>query len=394
MPNLQVEPADHCPQPFRQFVVKLHSRCNLACDYCYVYTMSDQRWEDRPRVMPRFLVDHTARRIAEHVVEHRLDKVELIIHGGEPLLAGVDAIEYLVSTVRSAVPAPVRVSVQTNGTLLDQTYLELFRRLEIRVGVSLDGGPAANDRHRFRHNGTGTYHDVRAALRRMDPAPFRPLFLGLLCTVNLANDPVDTYEALLEFAPPRVDFMLPHGNWTSTPPGLVSTSISTPYADWLIAVFDRWYGAPNRETGVRIFDEIINVLLGGHSRLEGIGLSPAGMIVIETDGMIEQSDILASSFEGAAATGLHVARDPFDAALRLPDVRARQNGVSGLSARCRGCDIRTVCGGGLRAHRFRAGGGSPVFDNPSVYCADLYRLITHIRLTIAENLAVLREGTG
>jgi uncharacterized protein len=168
----------------------------------------------------------------------------------------------------------------------------------------------------------------------------------------------------------------------------------TPYADWLIAVFDRWYGAPARETGVRIFEEIINVLLGGHSRLEGIGLSPAAMVVIETDGSIERSDTLASAFEGAAATGLHVSRDPLDAALRPADARDRQDNTRGLSGPCRACEIRAVCGGGLRAHRFRAGGSGTGFDNPSVYCADLYRLITYIRARLAADVAGVRRRVG
>ena len=37
--------------PFQQFIVKLHSRCNLSCDYCYVYHHVDQSWRDRPPVM-------------------------------------------------------------------------------------------------------------------------------------------------------------------------------------------------------------------------------------------------------------------------------------------------------------------------------------------------------
>ena len=32
------------PTPFRQFIVKIHSRCDLACDHCYVYATPDQRW--------------------------------------------------------------------------------------------------------------------------------------------------------------------------------------------------------------------------------------------------------------------------------------------------------------------------------------------------------------
>lgn len=31
---------------FMEFVVKIHSRCNPACDYCYVYDMADQSWRE------------------------------------------------------------------------------------------------------------------------------------------------------------------------------------------------------------------------------------------------------------------------------------------------------------------------------------------------------------
>jgi hypothetical protein len=37
--------------PLRQFVHKVHSRCHLACDYCYVYQAADQGWRGRPMVM-------------------------------------------------------------------------------------------------------------------------------------------------------------------------------------------------------------------------------------------------------------------------------------------------------------------------------------------------------
>ena len=41
------------PTAFRQFILKVHSRCNLACDYCYVYTSPDQSWRRRPSRMSR-----------------------------------------------------------------------------------------------------------------------------------------------------------------------------------------------------------------------------------------------------------------------------------------------------------------------------------------------------
>ena len=41
------------PTPFREFVLKIHSRCTLACDYCYMYELADKTWRLRPRRMPR-----------------------------------------------------------------------------------------------------------------------------------------------------------------------------------------------------------------------------------------------------------------------------------------------------------------------------------------------------
>jgi uncharacterized protein len=222
-------------------------------------------------------------------------------------------------------------------------------------------------------------------LRELASPEFRSLFAGLLCTIDLANEPVRTYDALAGFRPPVIDFLLPHGNWTRPPPGILTGSALTPYADWLLAIFDRWYDAPRRKTGIRVFEEIINVLLGGCSRVEGIGTSAGAMVVIETDGMIEQSDMLTSAFEGASATGMHVSSDSFDDVLSSP----RSSWLrAGLAGQCRSCELRAACGGGLFAHRYRAGNG---FDNPSVYCADLYRLITVIRGRLANDLRELRQ---
>jgi uncharacterized protein len=362
------------PLPFREFIVKVHSRCDLACDYCYMYEMADQSWRSQPRVIQAETADLIARRIGEHAQAHALDQVSLILHGGEPLLAGGGLIKRLVSATREAAGPGVSVdaSVQTNGVGLSDDYLRLFSELSVRVGVSLDGDADAHNRHRRFRSGRASYPQVAAALARLQEYP--RLFSGLLCTIDLRNDPIETYEALVGWNPPRIDFLLPHGTWSQPPPQRVPDPAVTPYADWLIRVFDHWY--PKPRTRIRLFEEIMHLLLGGTAHSEAVGLSPARMVVIETDGSIEQTDTLKVAFDGAPATGLHMARDPFDAALRLPAVAARQIGEDALSAQCRACPIRRVCGGGLYAHRYREGAG---FANPSVYCPDLMALIGHIR---------------
>jgi uncharacterized protein len=372
------------PVPFREFIVKIHSRCDLACDYCYMYEMADQSWRDQPRRMSHEIAERTAMRIGEHARAHRLRSVALILHGGEPLLAGRDLIAHLVTAVRNAAGPAVMVnaSVQTNAVGLDDAYLRLFDELDIRVGVSLDGATGAHDRHRRFPSGRGSHAAVSDGLRRLTDSSYRRLFSGLLCTIDLRNDPIRTYEALVAFEPPKIDFLLPHGTWASPPPGRVRGAAEAPYADWLITVFEHWYPAPR--TRIRLFEEIMHLILGGESASEMVGLAPSSLVVIETDGSVEQGDALKVAYHGAPATGLHVTRDRLDDALLLPGIAARQLGERALSADCRACSIKRVCGGGLYAHRYRPRTG---FANPSVYCPDLMQLIGHIRAAMRAGIS-------
>ncbi|OJF10086.1 FxsB family cyclophane-forming radical SAM/SPASM peptide maturase [Couchioplanes caeruleus] len=362
-------------QAFREFVLKVHQRCNLACDYCYVYELADQSWRDRPAAMDRTVWQAAARRIGEHARIHDLTRVDIVLHGGEPLLAGRSALIALITDVRAAVPG-ARFSTQTNGALLDAPMLAALAAHGVRIGVSLDGPPEHHDRHRRHRDGRGSHLLAARALRLLAG---HPAYAGILCTIDPATDPVAVYESLMTYRPPAIDLLLPHANWANPPgPG---------YAEWLIAVFDRWYGAPRRETGIRLFEELINLVLGGTSRSDQVGLSPVAVVVIESDGTIEQGDSLKSTYPGAGATGLTVFDHDFDAAARHPGIVARQSGRAALAESCLACPVHDICGGGHYAHRWHPGGG---FRNPSVYCAELRRLIDHVGARVAADLRGIR----
>ncbi len=361
--------AGHQPVPFRQFILKVHSRCNLSCSYCYVYEMADQGWLRLPKQMTEPVSRLAVERIAEHAERHALASVDIILHGGEPLLAGADWLADLIGSLHARVPARVNVAIQTNGTLLSRPMLETLKSLGAGVGVSLDGDADATGRHRRYASGRNSFDAVADGLRLLGSPEFRDCYSGILCTIDVRNDPVATYEALVSFSPPALDLLLPHANWSSPAPG-------SGYADWLISVFERWYGAPRQETRIRLFSELIQLVLGQPGALEGLGLLPSTLVVVDTDGSVRQLDSLSSAYAGAADTGLHVASSSFDDALHHPTTVARQIGAAALSAQCLSCQVMEICGGGLYPHRYRAGAG---FRNPSVYCEDLFRLITHVR---------------
>ncbi|MDX3451038.1 FxsB family radical SAM/SPASM domain protein [Streptomyces sp. ME02-8801-2C] len=375
------------PVPVHQFTLKVHSRCNLTCTYCYIYHGRDESWRGHPPQVSTSVMRQTAHRIAEHARAHELSEVRIALHGGEPLLSGPGVLVDYVRTIRTALPADcvLRATVQSNGTLLTEQALTRLAQEGIRVGLSLDGGTPAFNRRRVDHAGRPSWRRAVRAARLLARNP--QSYAGILCTVDVTADPGEVYRSLAALRPPMLDLLLPHGNWSNPPPGLpvrapeaarTGDRGATPYGDWLAAVFDLWWNSRSGEgppPRIRIFSEIIALLLGLPSTLEAVGLSPTAAIVVETDGEIEQLDSLKQTYEGAVVTGLDVFRNTFDESLDHPGVSARQIGVAALGAVCRTCPVMAVCGGGNYAHRYREGSG---FRHPSVYCHDLERLIRHV----------------
>jgi uncharacterized protein len=276
--------------PFRQFVLKIHSRCDLACDHCYVYEHADQSWRGRPTVISPETVAKAGERIAEHARDHGLPEVRVILHGGEPLLAGAAALSSIVQGLRRAVEPVCRLDlrIHTNGVRLDAGLCELFRTERVQVGISLDGDRAANDLHRRYANGRSSYDQVLRAVGLLRGERYREIYAGLLATIDIRSDPVAVYRALAALEPPNLDFLLPHGTWDNPPPGAGERG-TTRYADWLTAVFGEWT-RDGRRVPIRMFESIIETSYGGVSGTESLGLAPSDVAVIETDGTIEQAD--------------------------------------------------------------------------------------------------------
>ena len=357
-----------------QYVLKVCSRCDLACDHCYVYEHADQSWRAKPKIITEATASQAAWRIREHAKIHQLDAVHVVLHGGEPLLLGHDGLRGVISTLRSLIDPVTQLDlrVHTNGVLLDEKLCALFADYAVQVGVSLDGDRTSNDRHRRFSNGRSSYSEVGRALELLRKPEYRHVYAGILCTVDVRNDPIVVYEALLAEAPPRVDFLLPHATWERPPYRPPGTQ--TPYAAWLARVYSRWV-ADGRPMPVRFFDSLLAAWEGRPSQSEAAGLDPVDLLVIDTDGAWEQTDSLKTAYEKAPATGLDVFAHSVDEAMTHPGVAGRQAGIAALCSICRECPMVRACGGGLYTHRYKSDNG---FDNPSVYCEDLKVIIPQI----------------
>jgi uncharacterized protein len=380
--------------PVETYILKVASRCNLNCTYCYVYNMGDESYRSQPRRMARDTVSALLSRVATYCGEQDLHEVTFIFHGGEPLLAGTDFFRHFVAVANAVLQPHVLPSfaLETNGTLLTTEWLELFQELGINFGISLDGPRAINDANRLDRRGGGSYAKVRRAIDTvLADRRFEQLFGGVLTVVNLAADPVGLYHHYREIGLHRCDFLLPDGTYDHPPSQWRSDGEGTPYADWLIAVFDEWFDEDS-SLSIRIFDEIIGLLFCSAPGTDALGGGQNGLLVIETDGGIEPVDVLKICGPSFTKLDLNVHRNEIRDACAVELVQAYQKGAAGLCATCLACPVVAICGGGYLPHRYSSLNG---FANPSVYCRDLMKLITHIRDRVLATIpAATRQKLG
>lgn len=363
--------------PFHTFLVKVASRCNINCTYCYIYNRADSRWQRQPHYMSPATAATAMRRIAEHVQQHDKNSAAIILHGGEPLLVGSDRLETYARIIADAfadLNVRLTVGMQSNGLLFDERLGDLMMRWGISIGISIDGPPEINDKSRLDHHGRPTSGDLERKLSLLTSPKYRPLFTGFLTVIDIKSDPVDVVRYLLNFAPPSIDFLFPLDNHDRRPPGKACFE-STPYGDWLIRAFDYW-ACQNTPTRIRIFEALLGLSAGSHSIVETFGTGPVDLVVVETNGEIEGVDSLKAVFNGATALGFNVFDHDFDEVGGHVAVKARQAGVHSLPLICRGCALVRVCGGGYYPNRYSQANG---FANPSVYCHDIAKLIQHLQ---------------
>ena len=383
---------------FNTFLIKIASRCNIDCDYCYMYHHVDQSWLRRPRFMSNDTVMALAEQVAAYARLMELPHVTFLLHGGEPLLAGKARIMAFVDVIRSTFEritpdTELEFSMQTNGILITAEWLELFERIGLTFGVSLDGDQTANDRHRLDNRGRSSFSKVEAALRLIDTHPSgKKTFRGILAVMDIRNDPLVTFRFLTKFNPPRLDFLFPEGTHDNPPPHI--SSESSHYANWLIPIFDEWFKTQSK-VRLRLFENLLDVLLGGRSQTEGTGEGHLNLLTIETDGEIEDVDLMKAAYEGGGRF-IQTGETPTINSIKLHELaqatgtleRHRLHTFEGLSETCRQCPALNGCGGGFLSHRWSSARG---FNNPSIYCRDLFELVRHVHGRVAETLLPLSD---
>ena len=372
--------------------VKIASRCNINCTYCYMYNKGDLSFKSRPKVMSDETVDALMEKSRKHCLRHGVKRFTFVLHGGEPMLAGKEFFRKFVQKAKDVMLPEIEpvFSTQTNAILIDDDWCDLFAELGIEIGISIDGTKEANDQYRIDHKGNGTYDRVIAGLRKTQESQSLKdanIESGMLSVMNIETYPMEVYEHFKSLKVSSVDFGLPDNTYDDLPPGKVKKDKmhdqATPYADWLITIFDKWFHEEKHELRIRFFEDIISLILGKKISYDQVGTGKLEVLVVETDGGIEALDVLRICGDGFTKAGLNVKNNDLDEALESSLASLYHNSKQKLCKQCTICPVREICGGGYIPHRYSLENG---FNNPSLYCSDLLKMIIHIQNSVLSEI--------
>lgn len=304
----------------------------------------------------------------------------VVLHGGEPLLFGVDRLASFFADLRRELGSACGIGIQTNGVLISPSLLDACAEHSVTLSVSLDGPPEVHDRHRIDLRGGPSHAKVVAGLERLKAhVDAAHLFSGVLAVVDPATDPTEIYRYFKTLDVPSVDFLYRDGNHSELPYGKVAAG-SSEYGQWMCGILD-CYVADRSPFRIRVLDDMMRLLLGGAGVKEGVGLTDYGILVIDTDGSIKKNDTLKSSplgdsFEETWSVRSHTLWD----VATSRSFEAYHHAQRPTAAACQACPLLTVCGGGMVTHRYKHGSG---YDNPTVFCIDQKLLISRMKEHLA-----------
>ncbi len=356
-------------------LLKVASRCNLDCSYCYVYNMGDDAWRAMPKRMSPTTEDAVARGLGS-LLHSQGREFSIVLHGGEPLLLGAKRLGSLLSKLRAELGPGCGISIQTNGALITSAVLDTCAEHRVTLSVSIDGPAAVHDRFRVDRLGKATHAAVEAGIRTLQAhAAGAYLFSGVLAVVDPETVPEAIYDYFKALGVPSVDFLYRDGNHSVLPYGKASLA-SAEYGAWMSRILD-CYIADRSPFRIRMLDDMMKLALGGVGVKEGVGLTDYGILIIDTDGSVKKNDTLKSSPLGDCFDETwSVHHDALHEIAVSPAFGAYHMAQRPTSPICADCSLLKICGGGMLTHRFREGSG---YDNPTVFCADQTLLIGSIQ---------------
>lgn len=230
--------------------------CNMACSYCY----ERERLQLNPLKKMRV---STLRNIVRNMAGSGSQVQDIFVHGGEPLLAGLEYFRVLVDAADEFFgKGIISFGVQTNATLIDDDWIDFFRDHNFSVGVSLDGDAKINDQHRVFPNGTGTFDTVADKIRKL-VSQVQKVGVTAVATRHTMGQPDSAgriYETVVGLGLRNIDVHPALTLHEVAGDAADDNPTATEYANFMSSFLNVWSAGRVANTRVRFIDDILENL--------------------------------------------------------------------------------------------------------------------------------------
>lgn len=275
--------------PINVLIKPASGNCNMCCTYCFYGDVVDRRSVRSYGVMDTETLEHVVRKSLMYAE----GECTIAFQGGEPTLVGLDFYKKLIQIQKKHNINGVTVynAIQTNGLLLDESWVSFLSEHDFLVGLSIDGIKSVHDTLRFDGVGNGTYDRVIEAASHMDRYHAKYNILTVV-TAQIASRAKIVYQQYMKNGWRYMQFIPcldPLKEARGQRPYSLSPSL---YAEFLKELFDQWYNDISRGEFVliRYFDNLVGMLKGYPPESCGMGGVCSIQYVIEADGGVYPCD--------------------------------------------------------------------------------------------------------
>lgn len=329
--------------------------------------------------MPIEIVCRVITEAVEYNLRNGLGNAHFVFHGGEPLLAGIDYFTDVVrcqDELRVTYPGfVIDNSIQTNGSLLSEPWVELFRESRFSVGISIDG-PGDLNGHCL--SAETRNHSSDMVLKNMH----RATRAGLSCAVLsvITDDHLDRaddyYRFLVENDIHDVGLCYCYGETDS------DCVDASGLGEFLVNLFDSYFFGTH-EVRIREFETLIGRIIGTGQRVcTACKRQLCGSyLTVLPDGSVHFCDSLTERGEHRIGS-LH--DSSLEALLRSTAWQSVYNkALAGIGA-CGDCPYLSVCGGGCFRNDRPLISASSDAGTRSYFCDAFRILIPHVQSTLRD----------
>lgn len=160
----------------RVMVLHMTDYCNLRCKYCFIEGGQPQHY--KRKVMNASTAHAAVDKFMEIVrrSENETNRPTVVFYGGEPLSnwnCVESTLDYL-DTVERENGFRFDKVVITNGTLITPSMVEVLKRYQVMVSVSLDGIEAVHNANRIDYRGEGSFQRAVDGIRILKTGGIEP----------------------------------------------------------------------------------------------------------------------------------------------------------------------------------------------------------------------------